>query len=195
HRPRPGDAPPRPALVPLPPRQGRLHHGALADDRDRRPGARPARAPPRPPRALPGPLGAPPRRAPRARRPRGRPLRPLRTTCPFGHLLPISQDTMARISTPLTEALGVDVPLICGAMYPCSNPELVAAASAAGGVGIIQPISMIYVHKRPLRDGIREIRAITQRPIGFNAIVEQSSKVYEDRMRGWVDVALEEGVR
>lgn len=100
-----------------------------------------------------------------------------------------------RLHTPLTDALGIEVPLICGAMYPCSNPELVAAASAAGGIGIIQPISMTYVHGHKLRDGIRFIRALTDKPIGFNAIVEKSSKMYEDRMRAWIDTALEEGVR
>ncbi len=97
--------------------------------------------------------------------------------------------------TAFTEHAGIEVPLICGAMYPCSNLELVAAASAAGGIGIVQPISLIYAHKTDLREGLRAIRAITDRPIGFNAIVEQSSKVYEDRMRRWVDIALEEGVR
>ncbi len=80
-------------------------------------------------------------------------------------------------------------------MYPCSNPELIAAVSDAGGLGIIQPISMSYVHGHELRAGIRLIRRITDRPIGFNAIVEQSAKVYLDRMRQWIDVALEEGVR
>lgn len=100
-----------------------------------------------------------------------------------------------RLGTRFTEQLGIEVPLICGAMYPCSNPELVAAASAAGGIGIVQPISMTFVHGHDLREGIRLIRRITDRPIGFNALVEKSSKVYEDRMRKWVDVALEEGVR
>jgi nitronate monooxygenase len=90
---------------------------------------------------------------------------------------------------------GASVPLICGAMYPCSNLELIAAVSAAGGIGVVQPLSMIYVHRRDLREGLREIKRITKNPIGFNAIVEQSSKVYEDRMRKWIDVALEEGVR
>ncbi len=99
------------------------------------------------------------------------------------------------MATAFTRHAGVEVPLICGAMYPCSNPELIAAVSAAGGLGIIQPISMTFVHKRDLRAGIRWIRAQTTRPIGFNAIVEKSSKVYEDRMRKWIDVALEEGVR
>ncbi|NVB36495.1 nitronate monooxygenase [Pseudenhygromyxa sp. WMMC2535] len=97
--------------------------------------------------------------------------------------------------TAFTRDTGASVPLICGAMYPCSNPELVAAVSAAGGLGVVQPLSMIYVHGRDLRAGLREIKAMTQNPIGFNALVEQSSKVYEDRMRRWVDVALEEGVR
>jgi nitronate monooxygenase len=102
---------------------------------------------------------------------------------------------MSRLSTAFTEQIGVDVPLICGAMYPCSNPELVAAASAAGGIGIIQPISMTFVHGHDLREGIRLIRRITDKPIGFNALVEKSSKIYEDRMRKWIGVALEEGVR
>lgn len=97
--------------------------------------------------------------------------------------------------TAFTDHVGIEVPLICGAMYPCSNPELIAAVSEAGGIGIIQPISMTFVHKHDLREGIRYIRTLTDKPIGFNAIVEQSSKVYEDKMRAWIDVALEEGVR
>ena len=100
-----------------------------------------------------------------------------------------------RLKTAFSEQVGIEIPLICGAMYPCSNPELVAAVSEAGGIGIIQPISMKYVHGHDLREGIRLIRRTTDRPIGFNAIVEKSSKVYEDRMRKWIDVALEEGVR
>jgi nitronate monooxygenase len=102
---------------------------------------------------------------------------------------------MPAIDTPFTRHVGIDVPLICGAMYPCSNPELVAAVSEAGGIGIVQPISMIYVYGHELRDGLRKIRALTDKPIGFNAIVEKSSKIYEDRMKKWVAIALEEGVR
>ena len=99
------------------------------------------------------------------------------------------------METTFTRHVGIEVPLICGAMYPCSNPELIAAVSAAGGIGIVQPISMTFVYKRDLRTGLRWIRSQTKRPIGFNAIVEQSSSVYENRMRHWIDVALEEGVR
>src|SRR4051794_13562345 len=97
--------------------------------------------------------------------------------------------------TALTRALGIAVPLICGAMYPCSNPELVAAVSEAGGVGVVQPISLTYVHGHDFREGLRLIRRLTSRPIGFNALIERSSRVYRERMERWVDVALEEGVR
>lgn len=99
------------------------------------------------------------------------------------------------LQTDFTRHVGIEVPLICGAMYPCSNPELIAAVSEAGGIGIIQPLSMRFVHGHDLREGIRLIRRTTDKPVGFNALIEASSKVYLDRMRGWVDVALEEGVR
>src|SRR5690606_33900848 len=102
---------------------------------------------------------------------------------------------MKSIETAFSAQVGVEVPLICGAMYPCSNPELIAAVSAAGGIGIVQPISMTYVHGHDLREGLRAIRRITDKPIGFNAIVEKSSKDYEDRMKAWIDVALDEDVR
>lgn len=91
---------------------------------------------------------------------------------------------------------GAAVPLICGPMYPCSNPELVAAVSAAGGIGVVQPISLTYVHGHEYREGLRLINRLAGgRPIGFNALVEKSSRVYEQRMIRWVDIALEEGVR
>ena len=102
---------------------------------------------------------------------------------------------MSELETNFTKDAGIKIPLICGAMYPCSNPELVAAASDAGGLGIIQPISMTFVYKYDLREGIRYIRSLTDRPIGFNALVEKSSNVYQDRMRDWIDIALEEGLR
>jgi nitronate monooxygenase len=87
------------------------------------------------------------------------------------------------------------VPLVCGAMYPCSNPELVAAVSQAGGIGIVQPISLTYVHGHDFREGLRLIRRLTAKPIGMNALIEQSSKTYRERMERWIDIALEEGVR
>jgi len=96
--------------------------------------------------------------------------------------------------TVLTRTLGIEVPLICGAMYPCSNPELVAAVSAAGGIGIVQPLSLTYVHGHDFREGLRYIRRLTRKPIGVNLIIEQSSRRYLERARQWLEVALEEEV-
>lgn len=98
--------------------------------------------------------------------------------------------------TPLTRHARIRVPFIGGAMYPCSNPELVAAVSAAGGIGIVQPISLTYVHGREYRAGLREILAgAGGLPVGLNALIEASSRTYHERMVRWVDIALEEGVR
>lgn len=80
-------------------------------------------------------------------------------------------------------------------MYPCSNPELVAAVSEAGGIGVVQPISLTYVHGHEYREGLRFIRRLTSKPIGLNALIEASSKLYLQRVVRWVEIALEEGVR
>jgi nitronate monooxygenase len=96
--------------------------------------------------------------------------------------------------TELTRMLGIEVPLICGAMYPCSNPELVAAVSEAGGIGIVQPLSLCYVHGYEFRAGLRYIRSLTDKPIGVNLIIERSSRKYLQRVQQWLDISLEEGV-
>ena len=102
---------------------------------------------------------------------------------------------MSLLDTPVTRQLGIEVPLICGAMYPCSNPELVAAVSEAGGIGVIQPLSMVYVHGHEFGAGLKLIRSLTSKPVGMNVIVERSSKVYQERMQRFVDQAIEGGIR
>ncbi len=100
------------------------------------------------------------------------------------------------MNTALTNDAGIRVPLICGAMYPCSNPELVGAVSAAGGIGIIQPIALTYVHGHEFRAGVRVAqKAANGNPIGFNALIEESSQYYRRRMEAWIEMALEEGIR
>lgn len=94
-----------------------------------------------------------------------------------------------------TSQANIDLPIICGPMYPCSNPELVAAVSETGALGIVQPISLSYVHGYDFRQGLQTIRTLTSKPIGMNALIEQSNKRYHERMVKWVDIALEEGVR
>jgi nitronate monooxygenase len=99
------------------------------------------------------------------------------------------------LRTRMTEQLGIALPIIGGAMYPCSNPELVAAVSEAGGIGVLQPVSLTYVHGHDFRDGIRYMRTLTQKPLGMNALIEGNSRIYRERMQKWLAIALEEGVR
>jgi nitronate monooxygenase len=93
------------------------------------------------------------------------------------------------------KSIGLEVPLVCGAMYPCSNPELVAAVSEAGGIGIIQPLSLTYVHGHEFTAGVKLIRTLTQKPVGLNVIVETSNATYKKRMQAYIDAALEQGIR
>lgn len=96
----------------------------------------------------------------------------------------------------LTTHAGIELPVLCGAMYPCSNPELVAAVSRAGGLGVFQPISLTYVHGHDFREGVRLMQRLAGgRPIGMNALIEQSARAYHEGMVRWVHTALEEGVR
>lgn len=99
------------------------------------------------------------------------------------------------LETAFTRDTGVEIPLICGPMYPCSNLELVAAVSDAGAIGIVQPVSLTFVHKQDFRQALRDIKALTDKPFGMNALIEKSSRRYHEKMVEWVDIALEEGVR
>lgn len=106
------------------------------------------------------------------------------------------------VKTRLTEHAGVEYPIICGAMYPCSNPELVSAAANGGGMAIVQPVSLTVVHgfdepdlNQGLVEGIRYIRSKTDRQIGFNALIEKGNDKYLQRMSQWIDIALDEGIR
>ncbi len=89
----------------------------------------------------------------------------------------------------------VKYPIICGPMYPCSNPELVAAVSEAGGLGVIQPISLTYVHGYDFEEGLIYIKSLTNKPLGMNLLIEKSSLKYKERMQGWIAIALKHGVR
>ena len=80
-------------------------------------------------------------------------------------------------------------------MYPCSNPELVAAASEAGGIGVIQPLSLEFVHGYPFAEGLKRIRDLTSKPVGLNVIVERSAKRYLETMKRYVDESVDHGIR
>lgn len=90
---------------------------------------------------------------------------------------------------------GVHVPVICGPMYPGSNPELVAAVSAAGGLGVMQPISMTHIYGHDFRKGIQLIKSMTNQPFGMNFTLLDGNKRYEKRLKDWMEISIEEGIK
>jgi NAD(P)H-dependent flavin oxidoreductase YrpB (nitropropane dioxygenase family) len=72
------------------------------------------------------------------------------------------------IRTPLCDQLGIEVPIISAGMGPIAGPELVAAVSNAGGLGVLGCTSMAADEVRAV---IRRTRELTDRPFGVDLIL------------------------
>lgn len=75
---------------------------------------------------------------------------------------------MSRLRTPVCDLLGIELPILQAGMAGATTPELVAAVSNAGGLGIIGARGMTADQ---LRNDIRRVRELTNRPFGVNHIV------------------------
>jgi len=67
--------------------------------------------------------------------------------------------------TRITDLLNIEHPIIQGAMTWVSFPQLVAAVSNAGGLGIL---GAAFMGRDELRENIREIKNLTDKPFGVN---------------------------
>jgi nitronate monooxygenase len=88
------------------------------------------------------------------------------------------------LRTPLCERLGIDLPILCAPMGFVTGPELAAAVSNAGGLGILS------FNRNPpdrLRQEIRRLRQLTTRPFGVNLLLPAGVEAH-------VEVCLEERV-
>lgn len=72
------------------------------------------------------------------------------------------------LTTPLCDRLGIEVPIISAGMGPISGPDLVAAVSNAGGLGVLGCTSMA---PDEVRAYIRRTRELTDRPFGVDLIL------------------------
>jgi nitronate monooxygenase len=71
--------------------------------------------------------------------------------------------------TELCDLLGIENPIIAAPMGPdLTGPELVAAVSNAGGLGILQAQ---FCSPPVFRDEIRRVRALTAKPFGVNLLL------------------------
>ena len=91
---------------------------------------------------------------------------------------------------------GAEVPIVCGPMYPGSNPELVAAVSEAGGFGVVQPVALTSLYGHDFREGLQLIKKLTNKPFGVNfTIFGGANQKYHEQMKKWMDISIEEGVK
>jgi len=103
---------------------------------------------------------------------------------------------MKAITEQFLQDTGAKVPIICGPMYPGSNPELVAAVSDAGGFGVVQPVTMTSLYRHDFREGLQLIKKLTDKPFGVNfTIFGGANKKYHELMKQWMEIALEEDVK
>lgn len=89
------------------------------------------------------------------------------------------------MKTKVTELLGIEYPIIQGAMAWVSTAKLAAAVSNAGGAGIIA------TGGRPLewvRTEIQKAKTLTDKPFGVNLVLQDSN--WEEKR----DIIMEEGV-
>jgi NAD(P)H-dependent flavin oxidoreductase YrpB (nitropropane dioxygenase family) len=93
------------------------------------------------------------------------------------------------LHTPLCDLFGIDVPIFAAPMGFITGPELAAAVSNAGGLGI-----MSFSANPPpvLREQIRRLRSLTNRPFGVNVLLNGPHLPFP--IDAVVDVCLEEHV-
>jgi nitronate monooxygenase len=91
--------------------------------------------------------------------------------------------------TKVTKMLGIEYPIICGGMQWVSDAKLVAAVGNAGGIGMLAAGN--YSSKEELRDEIRKVKELSDKPFGVNVTFMPSVRVID--REGQIDIAIEEG--
>lgn len=88
---------------------------------------------------------------------------------------------MSLLHTRVCDVLGIEVPILQAGMSMYTTPELVAAVSNAGGLGII---GALFRPPDELREEIGKVRELTSRPFGVNHVISQID-------REAIDITLE----
>jgi nitronate monooxygenase len=98
---------------------------------------------------------------------------------------------MAQVfKTRITEDFGIEHPIIQGGMMWVSQPELVAAVSEAGGLGVLTALT--FETAEGLADAIARTRALTERPFGVN-VTFLPTLIPKD-YGSLIDVIVDEGI-
>jgi nitronate monooxygenase len=97
-----------------------------------------------------------------------------------------------KFKTKITEMLGIEHPIICGGMQWISRAEIVAEVANAGGIGFITAESLET--PQDLREEIKKIRDLTDKPFGINLSMVPEFGLPERTLK-FCDVVVEEGVK
>jgi NAD(P)H-dependent flavin oxidoreductase YrpB (nitropropane dioxygenase family) len=78
---------------------------------------------------------------------------------------------MSRLHSPICELLGIEVPIVLAGMGGASGPELAAAVSNAGGLGVLGAAAC---GPDELRSWIARTRKLTDKPFGVDTLLPAS---------------------
>ena len=92
--------------------------------------------------------------------------------------------------TRVTKLLGIEYPVIQGAMMWLSRAEMVAAVSNAGGLGNLA--AMTFPTAKELREEIKKTQSLTDKPFAINITLLPTTKPRS--LEEYIAAAIEEGV-
>jgi NAD(P)H-dependent flavin oxidoreductase YrpB (nitropropane dioxygenase family) len=96
-----------------------------------------------------------------------------------------SEETMTpAIDTPFCRLVGIEYPIVQAPIGGMAVPELAAAVSEAGALGML---SVTWDEPHELDEKLAQIRALTDRPFGVNMILDWPQ---EARLRQCVDAGV-----
>jgi enoyl-[acyl-carrier protein] reductase II len=95
--------------------------------------------------------------------------------------------------------LGIEIPIVQAGMGYVARGELAAAVSEAGGLGVIGAASLTA---EGLRDEIRKVKGLTDKPFGVDVLFatigrpsrDDASVAFTEAVQEQIDVVFEEGV-
>ncbi len=93
--------------------------------------------------------------------------------------------------TRVTEKLGIEYPIIGGAMMWLSTPEFVAAMSEAGCCGLLA--SAMWKTKDEFRGAVKKVKTLTKKPFGVNLNLFPAMRAIDNSE--YLDVIEDEGIR
>ncbi len=93
--------------------------------------------------------------------------------------------------TRVTEKLGIQYPIIGGAMMWLSTPEFVAAMSEAGCLGLLA--SAMWKSKEEFQGAVKKVKSLTKKPFGVNLNLFPAMRPIDNN--DYLDVIGEEGIK